>query len=88
MPSVKPVLPRTGEVYLDTRAEDRALRVSWHDEAGVVVLSLWRGNLCVGSFQLAVQDVPDLVDVLRAGLDASYGAALARLREARLSDAG
>lgn len=52
------------------------------------MLSLRRGNLCVGSFQLAVQDVPDLVDVLRAGLDASYDAALARLREARLGDAG
>jgi hypothetical protein len=88
VPAMKPVLPRTGEVYLDARTPDRALRVSWHSEAGLVVLSLWRGNVCVGSFQLAIEEVPDLIDVLRAGLDASYDDALARLRDARLSDAG
>lgn len=81
-------LPRTGEVYLDARTPERALRVTWHSEAGVVVLSLWRGNLCAGTFQLAIEEVPDLIDALRAGLDASYGDALARRREARLSDAG
>lgn len=88
MSSVKPVLPRTGEVYLDARASDRALRVTWHSEAGLVVLSLWRGNVCSGSFRLAIEEVPDLIDVLRAGLDASYDAALAELRRARLGDTG
>jgi hypothetical protein len=81
-------LPRAGEVYLDARSPSRALRVSWHEEAGVVVLSLWRADACVGSFQLAVEDVPDLVDVLRAGLDASYTTALAQRRAHRLYDAG
>ena len=33
-----------GRVFLDARGGDRALRVSWHHEAGVVVLSLWRGE--------------------------------------------
>ena len=81
-------LPRAGEIYLDARGDDRVLRVSWHHEAGLVVLSMWRDNHCVGSFRLAVEDVPDLIDVLRAGLDASYDAALAALRSARLTDAG
>jgi hypothetical protein len=81
-------LPRTGEIYLDARSPSRALRVSWHEEAGVVVLSLWRANLCVGTFQLAVDEVPDLIDVLRAGIDASYRTALAQRRANRLSDAG
>ena len=53
-----------------------------------MVLSLWRADLCVGTFQLAVDEVPDLIDVLRAGLDASYTSALAHRRAARLSDVG
>lgn len=81
-------LPRTGEVYFDARSPERAMRVTWHEDAGVVVLSLWRGNVCAATFQLAIDEVPDLIDALRAGLDASYTSALAQRREARLSDAG
>ncbi len=81
-------LPRSGEIYLDARSPSRTLRVSWHEEAGLVVLSLWRANLCVGTFQLAVDEVPDLIDVLRAGLDASYTTALAQLRAQRSSEVG
>ena len=68
-------LPSAGEVFLDARGGDRALRVSWHGEAGVVVLSLWRDGLCAGTFRLPLEEVPDLVDVLRAGLDQAYGEA-------------
>ena len=39
-----------------------------------MVLSLWRGNVCTGSFRLAVDEVPELIEVLRAGLDRSYAA--------------
>ena len=28
----------------------------------LVVLSLWRDNVCAGSFRLAVDEVPDLID--------------------------
>ena len=48
------------------------MRVTWHHEAGLVVLSLWRGDSCAGTFRLAVEEVPNLIDLLRAGLDASY----------------
>jgi hypothetical protein len=65
-------LPATGEVFLDARGPGRALRVSWHSEADVVVLSLWTGGTCTGSFRLPVQDVPDLIDALRVGLAGSY----------------
>ncbi len=71
-------LPETGSIFLDTRDGGRALRVSWHAEADVVVLSLWRDNVCSGSFRLAVDDVPDFIDVLRTGLDRAYAAALTR----------
>lgn len=65
-------LPSTGEVFLDTRGGSRALRVSWHSEAGVVVLSLWRAGTCVGTFRLPIDEVPDLVDALRQGLARAY----------------
>ncbi len=65
-------LPSAGEVFLDARGDGRALRVSWHGEADLVVLSLWQDGTCTGTFRLPVEDVPDLVDVLRAGLARSY----------------
>ena len=59
----------TGSVFVDARGGDRALRVSWHHESGLVVLSLWRDNVCAGSFRLGVDEVPALIEMLRAGLD-------------------
>ena len=64
------VLPVRGEVVVDARGGGRALRVSWHPEHGVVVLSVWRGNACVGTVQVETADVPHLVDVLVRGLAA------------------
>ena len=65
-------LSSTGTIFLDPRGGGRAMRVTWHPEADVVVLSLWRDNVCAGSFRLAVEEVPTLIDTLRAGLDAAY----------------
>ncbi len=80
-------LPETGSIHLDARGGDRALRVSWHQEAGLVVLSLWRDNVCTGSFRLAVDEVPEVIAVLRAGLDQAYDVALSR-RRAGLGEVG
>lgn len=63
MAAVRP-LPRTGEIFFDARGGDRAMRVSWHEEADLVVVSLWRENVCSGTFRLPAEDVPDLVDSL------------------------
>jgi hypothetical protein len=79
MPAARP-LPESGSVFLDSRGGDRALRVSWHLEADLVVLSLWRDNVCAGSFRLGIDDVPDLIEMLRSGLDRAYDASLARRR--------
>ncbi len=58
--------------FLDTRGNGRALRVTWHHEPAphgpVVLLSLWRDGLCVASFRLPADDVPDLIEALRAGI--------------------
>ncbi len=61
-------LPTTGSVFLDDRGGDRALRVTWHPEADVVVLSLWRENVCAGSFRIPATDVPALIAALASGL--------------------
>ena len=67
-------LPATGEIFLDARGDDRALRISWHYDTDLVVLSLWRENVCTGSFRLTVDEVPEL----RGGLDTAYAVARSR----------
>jgi hypothetical protein len=61
-------LPVRGEVFLDARDAGRALRVSWHHEDELVVLSLWRGHKCTGTFQLEADDVRAFVQALTDGL--------------------
>lgn len=78
MVAVRP-FPETGSIFLDARGGDRALRVSWHEESGLVVLSLWRENVCAGSFRLDIDEVPGLIEMLRAGLVSSYEHARDRL---------
>jgi hypothetical protein len=53
---------------LDARGSDRAMRVTWHHDIGIVVLSLWRGETCVGTFRLPREAVPGLIDALVSGL--------------------
>ena len=65
-------LPATGEVFLDARGGARSLRVSWHSDSGVVVLSLWREGVCAGTFRLTIDEVPGLIEVLRDGLSRAY----------------
>ncbi|MGN6576338.1 MAG: hypothetical protein ACTHKG_11670 [Nocardioides sp.] len=65
-------LPTAGEVFLDQRGDGRSLRVSWYPEADLVVLSLWREGVCAGTFRLPMTEVPDLIDVLRGGLQTAF----------------
>jgi hypothetical protein len=61
-------LTTTGSVFVDSRGGDRALRVTWHPEAHLVVISLWRENVCAGSFRVRADDVPALIAALATGL--------------------
>lgn len=65
-------LPARGEVLADARGGDRRLRVSWHHEDGVVVLSVWRGDVCTSTVRVAAEDVPALVSALTQGLANGY----------------
>ena len=65
---------RRREVVLDRRGEGRALRVTWHHEESVAVLSVWRDDRCSGTVQVAAEDVPTLIAVLAQGLAEGYAA--------------
>jgi hypothetical protein len=67
-----------GEVFLDARGEGRAMRLRWHHEADLVVLSLWRDHLCTGTFRLTSADVGDFVDALVDGLRGAPGVEVTR----------
>ena len=78
--------PTRGEVFVDQRGDSRALRLAWHAESDVVVLSLWQGDRCSGSFRLAMSEVPRFVQALVDGL--GDAANLPAAQAARLGPAG
>jgi hypothetical protein len=53
-------------MFLDERGA--GLRVSWHPERDLVVLSVWQGDRCVGTFRMPVRDIPRLSGLLAAAL--------------------
>ena len=63
-------LPARGEILADSRGGGRWMRVTWHDEADVVVLSIWHETSCVSTFRLRRSEVPLLVHALVDGLAA------------------
>src|SRR5215218_9580345 len=54
------------DMFLDERGT--GLRVTWHPERDLVVLSVWQGDGCVGTFRMSVQDIPRLSGLLAAAL--------------------
>jgi hypothetical protein len=67
MDKVSP-LPQHGSVFFDPRDEDRQLRVSYHSEQDVFVLSLWRRENCLGTFRLPAADAARFVHVMVSSL--------------------
>jgi hypothetical protein len=49
-------------LFVDERGT--GLRVSWHAERSVTVLSLWRDDVCVGTARLPVTDTARLASFL------------------------
>lgn len=71
-------LPPRGAWIPDARESGRALRVSWHPEAGCVVLSSWEHDRCTGTTRLAPEEAAQLVAVLAQGLADQVPAAAAQ----------
>jgi hypothetical protein len=63
-------LPPRGEWFSDARDGSRALRASWHDELGCMVLSIWRGDSCVGTSRLTPAETARLAGTLATGVAA------------------
>ena len=61
-------LPEGVEMFSDARGEERSMRVTWHHESGLVVVSLWRDGACVGTLRLQRDEVPRLIGALADGL--------------------
>jgi hypothetical protein len=59
-------LPTRRDVFLDERGA--GLRVTWHPERELMVLSVWQEDSCVATFRMQVQDVPRLTGLLAAAL--------------------
>ncbi|WP_139338040.1 hypothetical protein [Micromonospora avicenniae] len=57
-------MPSLGDLFADTRGEDRMMRVSYHPEREAVVLSVWGGGVCRASFRMPIGDVPRLLALL------------------------
>jgi hypothetical protein len=63
MPGATP-LPNQGDVFFDCGRPDRSLRLSRHPDAGVIVLSIWNGGVCQGTFRLQADQVGMFADAL------------------------
>lgn len=83
-------LPVRGQWAWDVRGEGRAVRISAHVESGLVNLSVWRHDTCVGTVRLQPSEVANLMVGLSEGLaqmarepaeDAGPDADAARLRK-------
>jgi hypothetical protein len=65
--SVLPFPPR-GRWAWDARGHERAVRVSAHAPEGLINLSMWRDEICVGTVRLQPDEVAGLVEGLTQGL--------------------
>ncbi|SHG91819.1 hypothetical protein [Geodermatophilus nigrescens] len=70
-------LPSRGRWVWDARDRTRAVRVSAHAAQGLLNLSIWRDDVCVGTVKLRPDEAADLVSGLSEGL-AQLAAAPAR----------
>lgn len=59
---------RRREWFVDARG--RSLRMTWHEDAQVLVVSIWQLDRCIGTFHLAASDAARLTalgaEVVRA----------------------
>lgn len=82
---------RTGTWFADERGIDRRMKITWHPERKLLVLSLWHEDTCTATFRLGVAEVPRLVGTMvealgnaaRGAPDATTPLAGARERLAR-----
>lgn len=75
MPDTAPVRPTTPNVaarrrvlITDARSDGKHLRVTWHRDRGLFVVSIWHDDVCTGTVQVPIADAPQLIGLLVDGL--------------------
>jgi hypothetical protein len=61
-------LPSSGASFFDVRDGGRSLRVTWHPDEDMFVLSIWRDRTCAATFQLDRAAAMDLISSLVANV--------------------
>ena len=51
----------------DVRGNDGFLRVTLHEDTGVIVFSHWVGDTCVAATRVPVSAAPELIELLAGG---------------------
>lgn len=69
--------------FADDRGIERRLKISWHPEHRLFVLSIWDRDTCTATFRLPVGEAPRLVGALVEGLGHAVSAAQARVTARR-----
>lgn len=75
-------LPTHGAAFFDERDHGRSLRVSFHADEGVFVLSTWRYDACLSTFRLPVGTAPELVTAIVEALAEAYAPGVERTESA------
>jgi hypothetical protein len=61
---------RSTRVFVpDVRDELRYLRVTWHPDRRIVVLSHWRDDICLASTPIELDQISKLIGLLVAALE-------------------
>ena len=65
-------------VFGDARGAGRALRATWHPETQLLVLSVWRDEVCIATHRLEAADLPQLAHLLTDTIAAAHLPAASR----------
>lgn len=76
-----PPVPPHGRWARDVRGSGRAVRVSAHAEAGFLIVSTWKADVCVATVRLVPNEAAELMAGLADGMAALANDAALRLSE-------
>jgi len=60
--------------FSDTRSPVRRMGISTHPVDSTIVISLWQGDICTGTFRLPAQDAASVISTLAHGMAESVPA--------------
>ena len=66
-PAAPVAAPEHGEAFPDARGDGRTMRVTWHGDERLVVISLWRSGRCTATFRMPADDLPAFLTALTDG---------------------